>query len=148
MAYLKPGFFPKLFNRIALRFGLSDSQALVVKGRNTGEPMRIPVIPVEHGDGRYIVSTRGESEWVRNMRAPGGGEIGGRAFTAVEVPAEEREPIIAAYREKAARPWTPTGSGCRTPRTIRCSASPRDFSPPRSPHRGRSTPAGGRPFRS
>jgi hypothetical protein len=42
---------------------------------------------------------------VRNLRASGGGELRkrgeGKPFRATELPVEEREPIIAAYRESA-----------------------------------------------
>ena len=104
MAYLKPALFAKrVYNPIALRFGLGGSEELVVRGRTTRQPETIPVIPVEHEGERYLVSTRGESHWVRNIRDAAGGEIDGEAFRAVEIPVEEREPIIAAYREKAGR---------------------------------------------
>ena len=109
MAYLKPPVFVrKVFNPMAMRFGLSGSEKLVVPRRRSGEDQELPVIPVEHGGARYIVSTRGESDWVRNLRAAGGrGKLqtrgGESGFTATEVPTEEREPIIAAYREKAGK---------------------------------------------
>ena len=104
MAYLKHNLFTKrVFNPIALRFGLSGTQGLVVRGRVSRQPMRVPVIPVEHEGERYLVSTRGESEWVRNIRDAAGGEIDGKPFRAVEIPVEEREPIIATYREVAGR---------------------------------------------
>jgi hypothetical protein len=52
----------------------------------------------------YLVSARGESEWVRNLRAAGGGEIRRgfkrRRFSATEVADADRPPIIAAYRDK------------------------------------------------
>jgi len=104
MAYLKPAMFAKrVYNPLALRFGLNGTKGLVVRGRVSRQPQRIPVIPVEHEGERYLVSTRGESEWVRNIRDAAGGEIDGQQFRAVEIPAGEREPIIAAYREVAGR---------------------------------------------
>jgi deazaflavin-dependent oxidoreductase (nitroreductase family) len=108
MAYLKPNaFVKKIFNPIAMRFGMGGSQTLVVPRRKTGEAQAIPVIPVEHDGERYIVSTRGESDWVRNVRAAGGGTIrkGSKSepFTATEVPPAEREAIIATYREVAGK---------------------------------------------
>jgi deazaflavin-dependent oxidoreductase (nitroreductase family) len=107
MAYLKPGFFPRLFNKLAMRFGLSGSHTLEVKGRTTGETQRIPVIPVEHGGALHVVSTRGESEWVRNVRAAGAVELHGKqadgVFRVSELAVPERPPVIAAYREKAGR---------------------------------------------
>jgi hypothetical protein len=107
VAYLKPALFAKrVFNPIALRFGLGGAEGLVVRGRTTRQPQRVPVIPVEHEGERYLVSTRGESEWVRNIRDAAGGEIDGKSFRAVEIPVEQREPIIAAYREVAGRSVT------------------------------------------
>jgi deazaflavin-dependent oxidoreductase (nitroreductase family) len=108
MAYLKPNAFTrKVFNPIAMRLGTGGSETLVVPRRRTGAPQRIPVIPVEHEGSRYIVSTRGESDWVRNLREAGGGEIeskaGLEAFRAAEIPLEQRDAIIAAYREKAGK---------------------------------------------
>ena len=108
MAYLKPNAFTrKVFNPIAMRLGASGSTTLVIPRRRTGQAQRIPVIPVEHDGARYLVSTRGESDWVRNLRAAGGGEIETKgsleAFRASELPVELRAPVIAAYREKAGR---------------------------------------------
>jgi hypothetical protein len=105
VAYLRPNAFQrKVFNPIARRLGMGGSEPLVVRGRRTGEPLPLPVIPVEHDGARYIVSTRGEAEWVRNLRAAGGrGEIGGRPFRATEIGVEQRPPLIEAYRAKAGR---------------------------------------------
>ncbi len=104
MAHLKaPLFAKKVFNPIALRFGLGGAKGLVVRGRTTRRPMQVPVIPVEYEGERYLVSTRGESDWVRNIRDAAGGEIDGQSFRAVEIPVEEREPIIEAYREVAGK---------------------------------------------
>jgi hypothetical protein len=111
MAYLKPPAFVKhVFNPIAKRFGIGGASELLVRRRKTGEQQSIPVIPVEYDGARYVVSTRGESEWVRNMRAAGACELSGKSgtarFTAVEVPVVERGPIIVAYREAAGKTVT------------------------------------------
>jgi deazaflavin-dependent oxidoreductase (nitroreductase family) len=104
MAYLKPNSFTrKVFNPIAERFGLGGSEKLMVRGRKSGEMRHVPVIPVEHEGARYIVSTRGESGWVRNIRAAGGGELhskrgGVSTFGVTEVSVEQRAPVIAVYR--------------------------------------------------
>jgi hypothetical protein len=109
VAYLKPPLVTrKVFNPLAMRLGMSGVEALVVRRRRTGEPQKLPVIPVEHEGATYIVSTRGESDWVRNVRAAGGrlelqGKGGTQALLATEVPVEGRPPIIAAYRAKAGR---------------------------------------------
>ena len=108
MAYLKPPLVTrKVFNPLAMRLGMSGVEPLVVRRRRTGEPQKLPVIPVEHEGATYIVSTRGESDWVRNLREAGGGEIESKgaleAFRAAEIPLEQRDPIIAAYRDKAGK---------------------------------------------
>jgi hypothetical protein len=109
VAYLKPPFFVRrVFNPLAMRLGLGGTQSLVVPRRQSGEPQVLPVIPVEHEGKRYIVSTRGESDWVKNLRAAGGrgeirrGEWSG-PFQATEIPTEQRTAIIAAYRQKAGK---------------------------------------------
>ena len=106
MAYLKPPTFTrKVFNPVAARLGLGGSAELVVLGRRSGQPRSVPVIPVELGGVRYVVSTRGEAEWVRNLRASGACELRGRhhsgRYHAVELPVPERSLVLAAYRAKA-----------------------------------------------
>ncbi len=106
MAYIKPRLFAsKVFNKIAMMTGMSNSQVLAVTRRSTSETQRIPVIPVEIGGSRYIVSTHGESQWVRNVRANPTvtlhNKSGQSSYRASEVPVADRDPIIAAYREKA-----------------------------------------------
>jgi deazaflavin-dependent oxidoreductase (nitroreductase family) len=108
MAYLKPGLFAqKIFNPIAMRFGIGGSTTLTVLGRKSGARQSVPVIPVEYGGARYIVSTRGESAWTRNLRAAGRGELQQKGtserFHAIEVPVGDRAPILEAYRGKAGR---------------------------------------------
>jgi deazaflavin-dependent oxidoreductase (nitroreductase family) len=75
---------------------------LAVKGRKSGEWRTVPVNVLEHDGHRYLVAIRGETEWVRNLRAAGVGEIRHGAkverFRATELPLEERPAIIAAYR--------------------------------------------------
>lgn len=108
MAYLAPAFIPRrIFNPIAMRLGIGGSVGLEVPGRRTGRPLRVPVIPVEHDAHRYVVSTRGESHWVRNLRAGGRATLrsrgGSEAVRAIELPVAERPPVIAAYRARAGR---------------------------------------------
>jgi len=108
MAYLKPPVFAKkVFNPLAMRLGVGGSAELVVRRRKSGDEQRIPVIPVDVGGTRYLVSTRGESDWVRNIRESGRAELRGKhetgSFRATELPLEQRAPVIAAYREKAGK---------------------------------------------
>lgn len=108
MPYVRPPFFVRrVFNPIAMRSGIAGTQALAVRGRRSGEIRRVPVIPVDHGGGRYLVSPRGETQWARNLRAAGEAELRSRRgverFRATEVPVDERAPVIAAYRAVAGR---------------------------------------------
>jgi deazaflavin-dependent oxidoreductase (nitroreductase family) len=111
MAYLKPpALTRRLFNPLAMRFGIGGAETLSVAGRRTGEQHAVPVIPVDYDGARYLVSARGETEWVRNLRAAGTGEMRHKGksepFRATEIPAEERPPIIAAYQRVAGKTVT------------------------------------------
>ena len=108
MAYLKPpAVTSKLFNPLAMRLGIGGSATLAVPRRRSGTTQQVPVIPVEHAGARYIVSTRGESQWVKNARSAASVELRQRGqserFTAVEIPVGERQPVLDAYRAKAGR---------------------------------------------
>ncbi len=108
MPYMRPPFFVRrIFNPIAMKLGLSGTQALAVRGRRSGAIHRVPVIPVDHDEALYLVSPRGETDWARNLRAAGEGELRSRKevrrFRAVELPAAERPPVISAYRAVAGR---------------------------------------------
>ncbi len=107
MAYLKPPWFTaKVFNRIAMATGLAGSETLTVTRRGTGETQRIPVLTVVVDGTRYLVSTRGESQWVRNVRANPDVTVtsrGSSRYRASELPVGERGPVLAAYQAKAGR---------------------------------------------
>lgn len=83
---------------------------LEVPGRRTGTPHRVALFPIEVGGTLYLLSQYGPSEWVRNLRAAGGGALRrkGRveAFTAIEVDGAERERVIAAFHAKTPRPFS------------------------------------------
>lgn len=111
MFYRRPMKLTQTFNRFvswlaSLGLTSSDTVTLEVKGRRSGRVRSNPVTWVEHEGERYLVSPRGESEWVRNVRAAGGdAEIRHRGEQRVrleEVPTEERAPIIKAYLNKTA----------------------------------------------
>ncbi len=108
MAYLKPNVFTaKVFNRIAMATGIGGSETMTCTGRKSGNPQQIPVVPVEVDGTLYVVCPRGETQWVRNVRAVPKVSIknkqGSHDYAASELPVAERSPIIAAYRAKAGK---------------------------------------------
>jgi deazaflavin-dependent oxidoreductase (nitroreductase family) len=108
MAYLKPpGFTRRVVNPVARRFRVGGVEQLTVTGRRTGVLRQLPVIPVQVGSHRYLVAPYGVSDWVRNLRLAGEGELLGHQapehFKAREVPVDQRAEIIDAYRKVAGR---------------------------------------------
>src|SRR6478736_6132753 len=104
MAYLKPPWLTaRIFNRLAMAVGIGGGATLPAIKRASKEPQQIPVVVPEVNGVKYLVSTRGESEWVRNVRADPNVSLGGKKFVAAEVPVEQRAPIIAAYRPLAGK---------------------------------------------
>jgi deazaflavin-dependent oxidoreductase (nitroreductase family) len=105
--YVEPGWFTRnVFNRLvagATRLGISvwGSRVLEVRGRRSGEPRRNPVNPLTLDGVRYLVAPRGTTQWVRNLRAAGEGQLllGGRRerFSASELADDEKEQVLRAY---------------------------------------------------
>ena len=102
-AALAPTRAVALIRRIARPIWLLVGIAAVleVPGRRTGTPLRVSLIPVELDGTWYLMSFGGVTDWARNLRAAGRGELRrkGRteAFTAIEVDGNERDRVIAAY---------------------------------------------------
>jgi hypothetical protein len=102
MAYLKPGWFTRaVFNKIAIATGVSNTEKLTLTRRRSKQRQEVPVITVDVAGAKYLVSTRGESEWVKNVRADPNVTIGSTAYVAREIPEQDRQPVLAAYRQKA-----------------------------------------------
>ena len=76
--YVQPDRFTRrVFNPIvarSTRWGISlwGSRVLSVPGRVSGEIRTTPVNVLTVDDRRYLVAPRGETHWVRNVRAAGG----------------------------------------------------------------------------
>ncbi len=108
--YLRPGRVEvRLFHDTVAwlaRHGVSlaGSRELAVRGRKSGEWRRNPVNPLTLGSTRYLVAPRGHTQWVRNLRAAGEGElrVGRRVerFTATEVPDTDKPEILRAYLKR------------------------------------------------
>jgi deazaflavin-dependent oxidoreductase (nitroreductase family) len=105
--YQRPGWFTKhVFNRIVaaltrLGIAVAGSRVLEVRGRSSGEWRRTPVNPLSFEGSRYLVAPRGNTQWVKNLRASGEGRlvVGRRSepFSAVEVPDQEKVPLLREY---------------------------------------------------
>jgi deazaflavin-dependent oxidoreductase (nitroreductase family) len=108
--YVRPGWFTKhVFNRLVAgltRAGISvwGSRELRVRGRKSGEWRSTPVNLLTVDSTRYLVAPRGDTQWVRNMRAAGQGElrVGRRVekFVATEIVDDEKPPILRAYLKR------------------------------------------------
>jgi hypothetical protein len=103
-SYIRPGFLLRsVVNPIVGGLGLAP--ALIVRGRLSGRSITVPMgRPLELAGQRYLVSGRGETHWVRNLRAAGRAEfrMHGRreVFRPVELQGPEQAHIVAAYRDK------------------------------------------------
>lgn len=70
MAYLnQPWFNREIINRFAMATGAVHSQTLTVIKRSSKQAQKIPVTPVGVDGVKYLVSTHGESQWVKNVRS-------------------------------------------------------------------------------
>jgi deazaflavin-dependent oxidoreductase (nitroreductase family) len=108
--YQQPGWFTThVFNplvALATRAGLSvyGSRILAVRGRKSGEWRTTPVNLLVLDGVQYLVAPRGHTQWVRNLRVSGEGELrlGRRVdrFVATEIPDAEKVPILRAYLKK------------------------------------------------
>jgi deazaflavin-dependent oxidoreductase (nitroreductase family) len=98
----------RFLGRIWLRVGFTA--LLTVPGRRTGAPCKVALLPVEVDGTTYLLSQYGASEWVRNLRAAGRGDLrrkgSARSFTAVEVDGAERDWVIAAFHAKTPKQFT------------------------------------------
>ena len=107
--FIRPGRLTRAFNALLLvagrlGFSLAGSMTLTVVGRKSGLPRSTPVNPMTLATESYLVAARGTTEWVRNLRVAGRGELSrGKwvtPFTAVELRHDERVPILRIYIAK------------------------------------------------
>ncbi len=106
--YRRPGWITRnVMNRLVARLtrmGVSvwGSRVLEVRGRRSGEPRPVPVNLLDLDGRQYLVSARGEGEWVRNVRAADGALdllLGRRRqpMLAIEVADADKVPVLRAY---------------------------------------------------
>ena len=98
--YRKSGFFNnRVMNPLLAGLGLAPS--IRVRGRSSGRVYTVPVLPLEYEGKQYLVAPRGNTQWARNLRAAGEGELRTqgrtRHFRSTEIPAAQRAPLVDAY---------------------------------------------------
>jgi deazaflavin-dependent oxidoreductase (nitroreductase family) len=109
--YREPGLITrKVMNpavAILTKAGISvwGSRVLEVRGRKSGDLRRTPVNLLELDGRQYLVSARGNGQWVRNVRAADGRltlRLGRHRDerTAEEVPDSEKSAVLRAYLRK------------------------------------------------
>ena len=102
-----------------------------MRGRKTGEMRTTPVNLLTYDGTRYLVAPRGETQWVRNIRAAdGAGELAlGRKvepFRGVELSDEQKPAVLRAYLKR----WK-AEVGCSS--TVSAPAPPKPRSPASHP---------------
>lgn len=109
--YKRPGWFTRhVFNAgvaTLTKMGVSvlGSRVLEVTGRKSGLPRRVPVNLLKLDGREYLVSPRGEGEWVRNVRAADGALcllLGRRSEKrhALELADADKVPVLRAYLKR------------------------------------------------
>jgi deazaflavin-dependent oxidoreductase (nitroreductase family) len=107
--YKKPSGLVKAMNSFigwlgSLGLVPGGTAQIQVKGRRSGKTRKNAVTWVEHEGQRYLVAPRGNTEWVRNVRADGGRAVLKHGKSEMvhlqEVPVEQRAPIIKPYLKK------------------------------------------------
>jgi deazaflavin-dependent oxidoreductase (nitroreductase family) len=108
--YQEPGWFTRnVFNRAVAgltRVGVSvaGSRVLEVQGRKSSEWRRTPVNVLTLDGVRYLVSPRGHTQWVRNIRVSGQGRLvlGRRTepISVTELPDDEKPALLRAYLQR------------------------------------------------
>ncbi|MEO6570607.1 MAG: nitroreductase family deazaflavin-dependent oxidoreductase [Ilumatobacteraceae bacterium] len=108
--YLKPGWGtrrvmnPVMAGLVRLGFSVKGARELQVRGRTSGEWRTTPVNLLVLDGHHYLVSPRGHTQWVRNVRVAGGGRLrtGRRTqeFLATEIPDADKAPVVRAYLEQ------------------------------------------------
>ncbi|MFG1790498.1 nitroreductase/quinone reductase family protein [Nocardia sp. NPDC049149] len=108
--YIGPAGLDPIMNRIfnmlpKLGISVMGSRLLAVRGRKSGEWRTTMVNLMVREDGaRFLVAPRGHTQWVRNLRVAGGGELrlGRKAeeFTATEIADADKVPLLRLYLQK------------------------------------------------
>lgn len=106
-----PGIVARVMNPTLIfvqeRLGIAPwgTEVLAVRGRSSGQIRKVPVNPFEYEGAWYLFSPRGDSEWVRNLRVAGSGQLArGRHVRTFSVDEElsdaDKPPVIRNYMQR------------------------------------------------
>jgi deazaflavin-dependent oxidoreductase (nitroreductase family) len=107
--YVEPGRATRLSNKMVqqlTKLGVSvwGSRVLMVRGRKSGEVREVPVNLLPFEGKQFLVAPRGVTQWVRNLRVAGEGQlrVGNRvqAFTYRELPDDEKPAVLRSYLKR------------------------------------------------
>jgi hypothetical protein len=107
--FTPPNPIERAFGRLLvflIRMGVVRGHFFVleVRGRKTGKIFALPVDPLDLDGQRYLVCPRGESGWVKNLRAAGEltlvRALRRTRYSVTEIAANERAPILKTYLDR------------------------------------------------
>jgi deazaflavin-dependent oxidoreductase (nitroreductase family) len=107
--YDEPNYLARTANEVfrwlaEAGISVAGTRALRVRGRKTGKPRGVVVNLMTVGGRDYVVSPRGNTQWVRNARAAGTVEIGprwrSREVRIVEVADDAKPELLRRYLER------------------------------------------------
>lgn len=103
--YLRPPWMQRnVANRLVPLFRPALIAKLSVRGRKSGRWRTVPLVVLEEGGERYLVSYRGASDWSRNLAASRKARLKTRSgveeIDVDEMPVSARSPLLAAYERR------------------------------------------------
>jgi deazaflavin-dependent oxidoreductase (nitroreductase family) len=95
------------FVSLLARLGVGPIHLLSTRGRKSGQPSTVPVVPIDLDGKRWLVAPYGDVDWVHNARASGRVTIRyGRTsheYDTREVSPQEAGPVLKQYVTKATK---------------------------------------------
>jgi deazaflavin-dependent oxidoreductase (nitroreductase family) len=100
----------QVFNTVVtglIRLGvpMGPMALLTVPGRKSGQPRTTPIAILDHEGQSFVLTPYGAVNWVRNLRAAGGGTITRRGrseqIAAVELDPKDAAPVLKAALQRA-----------------------------------------------
>jgi len=107
--YDRPGaparFANALIRRLAeIGISIAGTRALAVRGRKTGKSRGVVINLLTVDGADYVVAPRGQTEWVRNVRAAGEVQLGPRwhrrTARVTEVSDDDKPVLLRRYLQK------------------------------------------------